>query len=89
MPAPNHGSIQAADKTMPGYSGFVITPHDTNILPSIVRGIYVGVTGHVTLVDPEGNTVLFKNATQGTILPFRAKQVKATGTTATDLVGIY
>ena len=89
MPPPIHGTINAAEKVMPGYSGFAITPHDTNLLPSPIRGLYVGVSGDVTLVDPEGTTLLFKNAVQGTELRFRAKAVKATGTTATNLIGIY
>jgi len=52
------------------------------------RGIYVGVTGNITVVDPKGATVAFLGVPAGTVLPISTDQVMATGTTATDLVAL-
>lgn len=66
-----------------------VTPHDTNVLTS-PGTIYVGVGGNVSVVPWEGSTaVLFKNLPAGAVIPVKVKQVKATSTTATDLVVIY
>lgn len=70
--------------------GFAITPHDTNALAHPTRGIYVGVTGDITLVTAGGDQLLLKNVAAGMILPIRAVRVLATGTTADMyLVGLY
>ena len=66
-----------------------ITPHDTNLLPTISRSIYVGGTGAVKVKTADGNDVTFPAVPVGTILPIRAQQVFATGTTATNLVSLY
>lgn len=53
------------------------------------RGLYVGTGGDVTAVLEQGSTaVLFKAVPTGAILPICATRVKATGTTATDLVAL-
>lgn len=70
-----------------GGASFAITPHDTNRLTRPVRGIYVGSTGNITLVTPAGDTVLFSNVPVG-VLDQEAVIVKATGTTASNLVGM-
>jgi hypothetical protein len=36
-----------------------------------------------------GSDVVFKGATAGSILPIRPSAIKATSTTATDLVALY
>lgn len=53
------------------------------------RGLYVGVTGDVTVITRKAQTVLFKAVPAGTILPIQVTHVKATGTTATDMVALY
>lgn len=70
---------------------FAITPHDTNELALATRGIYVGGAGDITAVllgDPLPTEILFAAVPAGTVLPICAKLVKATGTTAADLVGL-
>lgn len=64
-----------------------ITPSDTVPLAQKVRGIYVGVTGNVSIVDSQGNTQVLLNVPVG-IVDIRASRVNATGTTATSLVGL-
>ena len=65
-----------------------ITPHDTTLLSARTKAIYVGGTGNITIVNPDGTTCLFTAVPQGTILPVDCKRVDATGTTATLLVGL-
>lgn len=83
---PTHYS--ASNITAPGSDAFAITPSNVNLLPTAARALYVGGGGDITLVTVAGTTVLFTACLQGSILPVMAIQIKATGTTATLLVGI-
>lgn len=67
-----------------------ITPSDSTDLPVPAVAVYVGGAGNITL-DTEGGqtTVLFAAVPAGTTLKLRVKRVRATGTTATNLVAIY
>lgn len=65
-----------------------ITPNDTVALGT-VDCIYVGGAGNVTLrTDDDDADVVFTAVPVGTFLRVRAKYVRATGTTATALVGL-
>ncbi len=76
--------------TNPSNSYFVITPADTGDFAVAAKGIYIGVDGDITIVQPDGGKRLFKNAKAGSILPVAAIRVDATGTTgvAGDYVGL-
>lgn len=65
--------------------GVTVTPSDTTQLGLV--GLYVGTTGNVTVVDKYGTTLAFANAPAGFILPMGIAKVKATGTTASDIIG--
>lgn len=72
----------------PAHDFFAITPHaSTNF--DYLASIYVGVAGDVVAINEGDTAVTFKNALAGSILPIKAKRVNATGTTATNLVGLY
>lgn len=75
----------------PGTDAFAITP-SADLLPWATRALYVGGAGdlEVMMVSYENaNTVVtFKNVPAGSLLPIRVQAV-LTGTTATDIVGIY
>lgn len=72
----------------PALSLFAITKSDVDELTTVVRAIYVGTTGDVTVIDTAGNTVLHKAVPAGAYIgPFLVKQVKSTGTSAADMVG--
>ena len=52
------------------------------------RAIYVGVGGDITITC-NGTDVLYKNAASGSIIPVQATQVKASKTTATNLIALF
>lgn len=72
----------------PASDGFAITPNDSAELTRTCRSIFVGGAGNISLVTKAGTTLSFVNVAAGSILPVRAKQVNATGTTATNLIGL-
>jgi hypothetical protein len=74
----------------PPSNSFVITPSDTTELPFVARSVYVGVTGDITLRQAnDTGSVTLKAVPAGTMLPIRARQIYATGTGASQLVGLY
>jgi hypothetical protein len=67
-----------------------ITPNDSTDLPvKPCRGIYVGVGGNITCDIGDDTNVQYLNVPQGTVLQVQATRVRATGTTATNLVAMY
>lgn len=81
--------VPISDEKAPASHAEAITPSDTEELSYITRGIYVGVGGDIVVVMPAGSTIAFKNAVAGTVLPISVRQVKATNTTATNLVALH
>lgn len=67
-----------------------VTPHNTNALPLVSKALYVGGAGNVVcrLIDDAGD-VTFVGVPAGAILPIRVSHVRATGTTATDIVNLF
>lgn len=78
------------DLKAPANNGFAITPHDSNELSIYTRAIYVGGAGdlEVILVD-DSSPIVFSSVPAGTMLPIRAKIVKADNTTATNILGLH
>lgn len=72
----------------PASDGFVITPDDNSDLPQATRAIYVGGAGTLCLCLQPDLPLRFVAVPAGSVLPLRAQRVMATGTTATDLVGL-
>lgn len=73
----------------PAIAATAVTPHDTNAI-AVARALFVGTGGNVTLrVDDDDADVVFKNVASGATLPVKAKYVRATGTTAADIVALY
>ena len=78
-----------ADNTAPAIDCAAITPSDTVVIPGgPCRGIYVGVTGNVTILTTGQNTVTFVGVPVG-ILPVNALRVNTTGTTASSMVALF
>lgn len=72
----------------PGMDGFSITPSDSTNFASMVRCIYVGVTGDVSLVTSQGTNLVFKSCPAGLFIPVCSIRVNNTNTTAAGLIGI-
>lgn len=71
-----------------GDQAAVVTPSDTVDLPGgPALWLYVGVSGDIT-ADVAGVTVLFKAVPVGPLW-VRAVRVRATATTATNIVALY
>lgn len=67
---------------------FAITTSDTVNFNFIVRAIYVGVTGNVVIVRPDGTPITFTAVPAGAILPVNAIRVNTTNTTASSMIGM-
>jgi hypothetical protein len=69
-----------------------VTPHaSNNFARGLMDAFYVGVTGNVVAVidTPTGEvTVTFTGVPAGAIIPLRCKRINASGTTATNIVGL-
>lgn len=75
-----------------GASGcFLITPHDTNELTKVTRGLSFAAAGAIAVVMENGDDVIIPAGAlaAGIIHPIKIKKIKSTGTTATSLVGWY
>ncbi|MHA2642888.1 MAG: spike base protein, RCAP_Rcc01079 family [bacterium JZ-2024 1] len=68
---------------------FSITPSDAADLASVPRGIYVGVSGDLRVDMSDSGTVTFKALSAGILHPISPKRVYSTGTTATDIIGVF
>lgn len=78
-----------ANLNAPVDDAFAITPHDTNYLSAVPRGIYVGVGGDIRVdMAGTGDAITFKNVATGSIMPIRVTRVYDTGTDATNLVAL-
>lgn len=75
--------------TSPAENAAAIVPDDAALLPQVTRALYVGGAGTVRLRMIGGDVVSFAGLPAGILLPLRATQVLATGTTATGLVGLW
>lgn len=66
-----------------------VTPHDSNALVDIPKALYVGTGGTIVARGVDDSVdVTLKNVPSGAILPIRVQYVRATGTTATDIVAL-
>jgi hypothetical protein len=71
------------------HGGKSVTPHDTNDVTAgqIFRAFAVTVTGTVTVVTIDGDTITLQ-ALAGVIYPIMFRILKATGTTATGITAL-
>ena len=76
--------------TQTARSASAVTPHDTNPLGNVSKALFVGGAGNIALrlVD-DSSDVTFTGVTAGSILPVRASHIRATSTTATNIVNLY
>ena len=73
----------------PATDAFTITPHATDELAVFTKAIYVGGSGDITLRPMLGaSDVLLRNVPAGSILDIRVRAVRASGTTASNRIGL-
>jgi hypothetical protein len=74
----------------PARRAVAVVPHDSNRLSDAPKALYVGTGGNIILqaVDDDAD-ILWKNVPAGAVLPVRAELIKATGTTAGDILALY
>lgn len=88
MPSNNFNSTTDS-LIAPARHCFAVQLSDTGTLPVVPKALFVGTGGNLMLraVDSEED-VLFVNVPSGMILDVRVLSIRATGTTAADLVGL-
>ena len=82
-------SVDWRDVSAPASRISNIIPDDAVDLEYVARAIYIGTGGNICVVTSSGDEVIFKNVPSGSILPVRASRIKATGTSAADLVMLF
>jgi len=77
------------DVTGPARSAFAVTPSDSVKLAVTPKALFVGTGGTLTLrLIDDAADIIFHNVADGQILDVRADYVRATGTTAANIVGL-
>jgi hypothetical protein len=82
-------ATQLDSPSLPARDAFAVTPHDANAIDPLPKALYVGTGG--TLVGRAAGAsadVTFVNLQSGQILDVRLQYVRATGTTAANLVAL-
>ena len=81
--------MNAVELSKPAVNASVVTPSDTTDLARPARGLYIGGAGDIRLDTVGGQTnVLFAGTVTGSIVPVQATRIRATGTTATNIVAL-
>ena len=74
--------------TGPGRNVFAITPHATNEINPLPRAVRFDVGGTVVLRTVEASADVTITVAAGEQLDWRIRYIRATGTTASGIVGI-
>jgi hypothetical protein len=73
--------------------GVIVTPSDstdiTGINPNTPATLFVGTGGNIEVITLGGSTLLLKNIADGSFLPIQVTRVRATNTTAEDIVALF
>jgi len=69
--------------------GLTYTIYSQTDNPSNGCVLFAGAAGDINLITVDDDTVLFKGIVAGQFLPVQVKRVKATNTTATDIVALW
>ena len=76
--------------TAPATRAVPVTPDDAAPLADPPKALFVGTGGTLVLRGiADGADAVWKNVASGGIVPLRARFVRATGTTATDILALY
>lgn len=87
---PDQFSNNADQVSAPATRAVAVTPHDSNALTDIPKALFVGTGGTIAMRGVNGaSDQSWKNVPSGSVLPFRAQYIRATGTTAADILALY
>ena len=79
-----------AGLSSPAEHAAAVTPSDSADLANSSRALWVGGAGNVSLdLVGSGSAIVFLAVPEGSLLPIRAKRVRSTATTATNIVSIW
>lgn len=77
----------------PASNAVAVTPNDSTDLTYVTRGLFVGGAGNIVVImgdqAVDATTVTFTGVLAGTILPIAVRRVRATSTTATNIVALW
>ncbi len=77
----------ADDTSGPSHAPYPANPSDSVELPIVPKGIYVGTGGDVTLRGIDGSVdVTYRNLPDASYIAVRVQFIRATGTTASNLI---
>lgn len=89
MPINDPFASFAGSLTAPASSGFDITPADGTDLPVLTRAVMIGSAGDLAVTFADGSEVVLPSLAPGVVYALRLARVRATGTTATDIKGLF
>ena len=75
--------------TSPAIDGQAVAPSDSTLLTQVSRAIYVGTAGNISAELASGTQVTFTAVPAAMILPLRLRKIRATGTTAQNIVALW
>lgn len=78
---------EAVQLDSPGIGGFAVTLDALMTQPT--RAIWVGGSGNLSVQFIDGTTGTLVGVFGGTLLPIRVNKILSSGTTATNLLGLY
>jgi hypothetical protein len=87
---PQDSFAHATDSLIaPARLAFAIVPNDTLDLDEVTKAVYVGTGGDIVIraIDSDADVIL-RNVVSGSVLAIRTSAIRATGTTASDMVGL-
>ena len=90
-PAQDQYAQGSTDVESQARGAVAITPSDTVDLAPYAKALYIGVAGNVKVIpltNADDAAVTFYNHPVG-YMPVQVRRVYATGTTATNIVGLY
>jgi hypothetical protein len=73
----------------PATAAFSVTPNDSTDFAFYTRGLWIGGAGNLSVQMMNDTILTFSGVPAGTLLPLAVRKVRATGTTATNIVGVY
>ena len=88
MADPFEGAVDSA--SAPATRALAVVPHDVNALVDVPKALFVGTGGDLVLRGSnDAADSVWRNVASGSVIPFRATYVRATGTTAADILALY